>query len=53
MGFIQAFKGAVGGMLADQWKDFLTIPNGLPQTAALFPAVPQGTDAGRGSNTRG
>ncbi len=53
MGFIQAFKGAVGGMLADQWKDFLTIPNGLPQTAALFPAVPQGTNAGRGSNTRG
>src|SRR5690625_7353248 len=53
MGFIQAFKGAVGGMLADQWKDFLTIPNGLPQTAALFPAVPQGTNAGRGANTRG
>ncbi|MFJ6043901.1 SPFH domain-containing protein [Brachybacterium paraconglomeratum] len=52
MGFIQAFKGAVGGMLADQWKDFLTVPNGLPQTAALFPAVPQGTNAGRGSNTR-
>ncbi|MCT1435719.1 SPFH domain-containing protein [Brachybacterium paraconglomeratum] len=53
MGFIQAFKGAVGGMLADQWKDFLTVPSGLPQTAALFPAVPQGTNAGRGSNTRG
>ena len=53
MGFIQAFKGAVGGMLADQWKDFLTVPNGLPQTAALFPVVPQGTNAGRGSNTRG
>ncbi len=53
MGFIQAFKGALGGMLADQWKDFLTVPAGLPQTAALFPAVPQGTNAGRGSNTRG
>ncbi|MEE1651481.1 SPFH domain-containing protein [Brachybacterium sp. J144] len=53
MGFIQAFKGAVGGMLADQWKDFLTVPSGLPQTAALFPAVPQGTNSGRGSNTRG
>ena len=53
MGFIQAFKGAIGGMFADQWKDFLTVPNGLPQTAALFPAVPQGTNAGRGSNTRG
>lgn len=53
MGFIQAFKGAIGGMFADQWKDFLTIPDGLPQTAALFPAVPRGTNAGRGSNTRG
>lgn len=53
MGFIQAFKGAIGGMFADQWQDFLTIPDGLPQTAALFPAVPRGTNAGRGSNTRG
>ncbi len=53
MGFIQAFKGAVGGMLADQWRDFLTIPDGLPQTAALFPAAPQGRNAGRGSNYRG
>lgn len=53
MGFIQAFKGAIGGMFADQWKDFLTIPDGLPQTAALFPAVPRGTNAGRGSNVRG
>ena len=53
MGFIQAFKGAIGGMFADQWKDFLTVPSGLPATAALFPAVPQGTNAGRGSNTRG
>lgn len=53
MGFIQAFKGAIGGMLADQWKDFLTIPEGLPPTAALFPAVARGTNAGRGSNVRG
>ena len=29
------------------------MPDGLPQTAALFPAVPQGTNAGRGANTRG
>ncbi len=51
MGLIQAAKGAVGGMLADQWKDFLTVPDGLPATAALFSAVPRGTNAGRGSNT--
>lgn len=53
MGLIQAVSGAVGGMLADQWKDFYTIPSGLPPTAALFAAVKQGTNAGRGSNTHG
>jgi membrane protease subunit (stomatin/prohibitin family) len=53
MGLIQAVAGAVGGMLADQWKDFYTIPAGLPSTAALFAAVKQGTNAGRGSNTHG
>jgi membrane protease subunit (stomatin/prohibitin family) len=45
--------GAVGGMLADQWKDFYTVPAGLAPTAALFAAVPHGTNAGRGSNTKG
>ena len=53
MGLVQAVKGAVGGMLGDQWKDFYTIPDGLPSTAALFAAVPHGTNAGRGSNTHG
>jgi membrane protease subunit (stomatin/prohibitin family) len=51
MGLVQAVTGAVGGMFADQWKDFYTVPAGLPSTAALFAAVPQGTNAGRGSNT--
>lgn len=53
MGLIQAAAGAIGGTLADQWKDFYTVPDGLPATAALFAAVPRGTNAGRGSNTRG
>ncbi len=53
MGLVQAVVGAVGGMLGDQWKDFYTIPDGLPATAALFAAVPHGTNAGRGSNTHG
>ena len=53
MGLIQAAVGSIGGMLADQWKDFYTIPSGLSATAALFAAVPQGTNAGRGSNTKG
>ncbi len=51
MGLVQAVSGAVGGVLADQWKDFYTVPAGLPATAALFAAVPHGTNAGRGSNT--
>ncbi|MGE4367172.1 SPFH domain-containing protein [Thermomonas sp.] len=53
MGLVQAVKGAVGGMLGDQWKDFLTIPDGLAPTAALFAAVPRGSNAGRGSNVHG
>lgn len=53
MGFIKAFSGALGGTLADQWKDFLMPPPALPPTAALFPGVPQGQNAGRGSNTKG
>ncbi|QCX27830.1 SHOCT domain-containing protein [Nocardioides jishulii] len=53
MGLIQAAVGAIGGSLADQWKDFYTVPDGLPPTAALFAAVPRGTNAGRGSNTKG
>ena len=53
MGLIQAVAGSVGGMLADQWKDFYTVPDGLPPTAALFAAVTRGTNAGRGSNTKG
>ncbi len=53
MGLIQAAIGAIGGTLADQWKDFYTVPEGLAPTAALFAAVPRGENAGRGSNTRG
>lgn len=53
MGLVQAVSGAVGGMLGDQWKDFYTVPDGLQPTAALFAAVPRGTNAGRGSNTQG
>ncbi|WDJ91555.1 SPFH domain-containing protein [Xanthomonas campestris] len=51
MGLVQAVAGAVGGVLADQWKDFYTVPVGLPATAAVFAAVPRGSNAGRGANT--
>jgi membrane protease subunit (stomatin/prohibitin family) len=53
MGLFRAAGSAVGGVLADQWKDFYTVPDGLAPTAALFPAVKRGTDFGRGSNTKG
>jgi len=53
MGFIRAFRGALGGTFADQWKDFLMPRADVTGTAAIFEAVPQGTNAGRGANTRG
>jgi len=53
MGLFRAAGSAVGGVLADQWKDFYTVPDGLAPTAALFPAVKRGTNLGRGSNTKG
>ncbi len=53
MGFIKAFGGALSGTFADQWKDFYAPQPGVPGTAALFPAVPQGQNNGRGENTKG
>ena len=53
MGFIKAFTGALGGAFADQWKDKFVPMQNVSPTAAIFPAVPQGTNAGRGSNTKG
>lgn len=52
MGLFKAFGDAVGGMLSDQWQDFYTVPENLASSAAIFPAVPRGTNAGRGSNTK-
>jgi len=53
MGFIQAFKGAVGSTLGDQWRDFYGPGQDVSPTAGVFPGVPMGTNNGRGSNTRG
>ena len=50
MGLFQAVSGAIGGTLADQWLDFYTVPDGLPATAAVFPAVRRDENAGRGEN---
>jgi membrane protease subunit (stomatin/prohibitin family) len=51
VGLIQAASGSLGGALADQWKEFYTVPEDLPPTAALFSAALRGQNAGRGSNT--
>ena len=53
MGFIKAFTGALGGTFADQWQDFYMPQQNVPATAGLFPAIPQGQNAGRGENTKG
>lgn len=53
MGFIKAFTGALGGTFADQWKDFYTVPGDITPTTGLIKATPQGTNAGRGQNTKG
>ena len=53
MGFIKAFGGALSGTFADQWKDFYAPKQGVAGTAAVFPAVAQGQNAGRGENTKG
>lgn len=53
MGFIKAFTGALGGTFADQWKDFYMPRQDVPGTAAVFQAVHQGENAGRGENTKG
>lgn len=53
MGFIKAFTGALGGTFADEWKDFIIPRSDATATSGIFHAVRKGTDAGRGSNTRG
>ena len=53
MGFIKAFAGALGGTFADQWLDYYMPEQGVSPTAGLFQAVQQGTNNGRGENTKG
>ena len=53
MGFIKAFTGALSGTFADQWKDFYVPRADVSETAAVFQAVPNGTNNGKGENTKG
>ena len=53
MGFIKAFTGALSGTFADQWKDFYVPRADVSETAAVFQAVPQSQNNGRGENYKG
>ncbi|MBO0896109.1 SPFH domain-containing protein [Arthrobacter sunyaminii] len=53
MGLVKAAIDSIGGTLADQWTDFLTVPPNLEPTAALFPAVHLVRNSGRGAGTKG
>jgi len=57
VGFIQIAVGAAWDSLkstfGDQFLDFVVPPQGITDTAIVFPGVTQGTNAGRGQNTRG
>ena len=53
MGFIKAFTGSLSSTFADQWLDYYGPQQGVSATAALYQAVPQGQNAGRGENTKG
>ncbi|MBH0054434.1 SPFH domain-containing protein [Salinibacterium sp. SWN139] len=52
MGIIQAFSGAIGGTLADQWKDIVTAGH-FNEYTVVAPGIYQQSNAGRGSNFRG
>ncbi|RYC05656.1 SPFH domain-containing protein [Nocardioides zhouii] len=49
MGLISAAVGAVGGALADQWRDFFVAPRFDEQTI-VAPGIFQESNRGRGSN---
>ena len=54
MGFIKAFTGALSGTFADEWVDFYKPMEGVPATAALYPAVKKTkNNNGVGENTKG
>ena len=56
MGFIRILASAgidaLKSSFGDQWLDFLVPPTPISDTAVVFPAVVQRTNAGRGENTR-
>ena len=53
MGFIKAFTGSLTSTFADQWQDYYTPKSDVPATAALYQAVQQLQNNGRGENGKG
>lgn len=49
MGLINAAVGAVGGAIADQWKDFFVAPT-FDEQSIVAPGILQERNRGRGSN---
>ena len=52
MGILRAFTSAVGGSLADQWKDLITA-GAFDEHTVVVPGRLRSTNNGRGSNTNG
>lgn len=52
MGLIQAFTGALGGTLADQWKDIIQ-PTSFDEHTVVAPGEKRSTNKGRGTNYKG
>lgn len=52
MGLIRAFTGALGGTLADQWKDIIQ-PLAFDEFTVVNPGVPRNMNQGRGTNYKG
>jgi membrane protease subunit (stomatin/prohibitin family) len=50
MGIIQAFKGAIDGTFADQWKDIITAGT-FDEHTVVCPGILKRNNNGRGSNT--
>lgn len=53
MGFIRAAFNSVGGTLADQWKDFYSIPSDITQTTGACLAIPNKDNSARNANYKG
>ena len=52
MGLIKAFTGALGGTLADQWKDIIQ-PAAFDEFTVVSPGVQRSKNNGRGTNYKG